>query len=162
MIKIFNFGNKSQAEDRSFISRLCDEKSFFKYFIPDLKRAKKEVIIESPFITRQRMKTLTPILKTLVDKGVDVYIITRDPSILDEPLSIQSSQVIKQLEIIGANVLAAANNHHRKLAIIDRKILWEGSLNILSQTNSREVMRRIDSPFFAQEMFDFLNLKKFI
>ena len=162
MIKIFNFGNKSQDEDRSFISRLCDEKSFFKYFIPDLKRAQKEVIIESPFITRQRMKTLMPILKTLVDKDVDVYIITRDPSILDEPLSVQSSQVIKQLEIIGVNVLATANNHHRKLAIIDREILWEGSLNILSQTNSREVMRRIDSPFFAQEMFDFLNLKKFI
>ena len=30
-------------------------------------------------------------------------------------------------------------NHHRKLAILDRKVLWEGSLNILSQTRSREI-----------------------
>ena len=108
------------------------------------------------------MKTLSPIFKRLVDRGVKVYIITRDPSILENPLANQSSEIIKQFEVMGIHVLATVNNHHRKLAIIDREILWEGSLNILSQTNSREIMRRIESSYFAQEMFDFLNLEKFI
>ena len=162
MIKIFNFGSKSQVEDRSFISRLCDEKSFFKYFIPDLKRAKKEVIIESPFITRQRMKTLTPIFKTLVNRGVSIYIFTRDPKEHQKPYDWQSEMEIQNFENIGVHTLICKGNHHRKLAIIDREILWEGSLNILSQTKSREIMRRIDSKFLAQEMFDFLKLGKSI
>ena len=162
MIKKLKFWGKSQTEDRSFISRLCDEKSFFKYFIPDLKRAKKEVIIESPFITRQRMKTLMPIFKILINKKVKIYVITRDPKEHQKPYDWQSESEIRNFENIGVQTMICKGNHHRKLAIIDRKILWEGSLNILSQTNSREVMRRIDSPFFAQEMFDFLNLKKFI
>lgn len=162
MIKKLKFWGKHQAEDHSFISRLCDEKSFFRFFIPDLKHAKKEVIIESPFMANSRIKTIIPTINNLVKRKVKVFIITRDPSILEKSSAIQSSRIIKQLENIGVNVLATTNNHHRKLAIIDRKILWEGSLNILSQTNSREIMRRIKSPFFAQEMFDFLKLKKFI
>ncbi len=34
---------------------------------------------------------------------------------------------------------------HRKLAVIDANIVWEGSLNILSQARSAEFMRRIVS-----------------
>lgn len=48
------------------------------------------------------------------------------------------------------------------LAILDRKILWEGSLNILSQTKNREIMRRIESKEFALEMFNFLKLSRFL
>jgi hypothetical protein len=59
-------------------------------------------------------------------------------------------------------VLATSNHHHRKLAILDREILWEGSLNILSQSRSREIMRRIKEKKYAQEMFNFLNLGSFV
>jgi hypothetical protein len=53
-------------------------------------------------------------------------------------------------------------NHHRKLAILDKKILWEGSLNILSQIYSREIMRRIDNQDLTLEMFNFLKFYRFI
>jgi hypothetical protein len=46
--------------------------------------------------------------------------------------------------------------------MIDRKILWEGSLNIFSQTNSREIMRRFEDKETALETFEFLKLGKFI
>jgi len=63
---------------------------------------------------------------------------------------------------LGVQVLLCVGNHHRKLAILDRKILWEGSLNILSQTHSREIMRRIDSSKLTGEMFKFLKLERWI
>jgi hypothetical protein len=59
-------------------------------------------------------------------------------------------------------VLLCLGNHHRKLAILDRSIVWEGSLNILSQTYSRELMRRIEDRESAEQMFIFLNLDRFI
>lgn len=49
-----------------------------------------------------------------------------------------------------------------EMAILDRQVLWEGSLNILSQSNSREIMRRIQGEDHAQEMFEFLKLGRFI
>ncbi len=45
---------------------------------------------------------------------------------------------------------------------IDQNILWEGSLNILSQTRSQEIMRRIESKDLALEMFNFLKLEKYL
>ena len=64
--------------------------------------------------------------------------------------------------MMGVHVIITSGNHHRKLAILDRKVLWEGSLNILSQSYSREVMRRIVSTDQAEEMFRFIKLGKYI
>jgi len=94
----------------------------------------------------------------LVDRGVKVYIITRDPREHDENLQVQADGEIAEFEIMGVQVLMCSGNHHRKLAILDRKVLWEGSLNILSQTRSREIMRRIEGRELAMQMFTFLNL----
>ncbi|MEK7559672.1 MAG: phospholipase D-like domain-containing protein [Patescibacteria group bacterium] len=128
----------------------------------DLRGCKKEVIIESPYITSKRMRQITPIFISLVKNGVSVYIITRNPEEHDEILAKQAEAEIQKFENIGVQTLLCVGNHHRKLAIIDRTILWEGSLNILSQTRSREIMRRIQGSELATEAFNFLNMNKFI
>ncbi len=143
-------------------SKLFDEKTFYQTFCRDLEACQQEVVIESPYITCLRMKTFDRIFKNLLEKGVKIYIITRDPREHEDGLEIQSEEVISHCERIGVQVLLCLGNHHRKLAIIDRKILWEGSLNILSQTYSREIMRRIEDEVLTLEMFNFLKLPKFL
>jgi len=141
---------------------LCDEKTFYSEFIKDLKNAKTEVIIESPFITTERMNTLRSCLTDLYNRGVKVYIITRDPREHQQGYEDQSEIEIEHLEALGIQVFLCSGNHHRKLAIIDRNVLWEGSLNILSQKRSREIMRRLEGDGFANNLFNFLNYKKYI
>jgi phosphatidylserine/phosphatidylglycerophosphate/cardiolipin synthase-like enzyme len=156
------FWNKKQTLNNLEASKLFDETSFYKQFIADLLNCKKEVIIESPYITSSRMELLTPIIKKLVDKGIKIHIITRDPIEHDEHMQHQATAEILNCSEIGVNITLLRGNHHRKLAIIDRKILWEGSLNILSQNNSREIMRRIEKKALAIEMLSFLNLQKVV
>ena len=146
----------------SYNSSLHDEKTFYKVFLSDLDRATEEIIIESPFITSNRMKMLWPSLKRVYSRGVKVYIITRDPNDHNNGYEIQSESEIEALEALGIQVFLCTGNHHRKLAIIDRKVLWEGSLNILSQIRSREIMRRLDGGGFAGDMFNFLNFGRYI
>lgn len=143
-------------------STLFDEKMFYRRFTEDLLNCKKEVIIESPFISSSRMKSLIPVFKKLIERKIKVYIFTRDPKDQGDSLEIQSEQEISNFETMGIQVLLCLGNHHRKLAILDRKILWEGSLNILSQTKSREIMRRIESDQMTMEMFKFLKFEKFL
>ena len=143
-------------------SQLHDEKTFYQTFLRDLEGCTKEVIIESPYVTTERMKTFDRLFKKLLQKGVKIYIITRDPKEHEVGMEIQSEDTISWCEMIGVQVLLCVGNHHRKLAILDRKLLWEGSLNILSQTWSREIMRRIEGQESAKQMFDFLKLEKFI
>ncbi len=137
-------------------SCLHDEKTFYQTFLKDLSSCREEIIIECPFITSLRMKTFDRIFKNLLKKGVRIYIITRNPKEHDNGYEIQSEEAISWCEKAGIQVLLCTGNHHRKLAILDRKILWEGSLNILSQAHSREIMRRIDNNEITEEMFNFL------
>ena len=107
-------------------SQLCNEISFFDCFAKDLLQAKEEVIIESPYITQKRLKTLMPVFAELMAKNVQVYIITKDPGEHNEALSLQSEVGIQYFEELGVEVLLVRGGHHRKLALIDRKIAWEG------------------------------------
>lgn len=143
-------------------SQLHDEKTFYQTFLKDLERCESEVIIESPYITGERMRTFDRLFKNLLKRGVKIYIITRDPREHEVGIEIQSEEAIQWCEALGIQVLLCTDNHHRKLAIIDRKILYEGSLNILSQTYSREIMRRIEGQELALQMFNFLKLSKFL
>lgn len=144
------------------ISELHDENTFYFAFIYDLELAKEEIIIESPYITTERMRFLKPSFEKLLKKGVKIYIITRDPKEHGEFMEVQSEDAICWCEQVGIQVLLCAGNHHRKLAMMDRKILWEGSLNILSQTKSREIMRRIEEENLVLKMLKFLKYNSFI
>ena len=139
-------------------SILYDESGFYQAFMGDLEKCRKEIIIESPFITTSRMETLYPIFKGILDRGIKIHIITRDPVDHDETFRHQATNEILGLAEMGVNVVLLKGNHHRKLAIIDRKISWEGSLNILSQSNSKEIMRRIESKRQAEILIRFLKL----
>lgn len=108
------------------------------------------------------MKTLWPTLRKLLNRGVKIYFLTRDPREHELGMEYQSEDEIRYCEELGIQVLLCAGNHHRKLAILDRKVLWEGSLNILSQAHSREIMRRIEGQELALQMFNFLKLGKFV
>ena len=140
-------------------SRLYDQTIFYKVFLRDLRIAKTLVIIESRFITKKRMDLLLPALSKLRSKGVRIMINTK-PFEEHEP-SYQSQAVwaVRVMQDIGIEVLMTSG-HHRKLAIIDEEILWEGSLNILSQNDSCELMRRIKSDVAVKEMLLFTGIKK--
>jgi len=145
-----------------FNSQLHDEKTFYRAFLKDLEHCREEVIIESPFVSSARMRTLKSAFERLVNKDVKVYVITRDPREHSNGYEVQSEEEIQYFEALGVQVLLCVGNHHRKLSILDRKVLWEGSLNILSQTHSREIMRRIENEELTIEMFNFLKLNKIL
>jgi phosphatidylserine/phosphatidylglycerophosphate/cardiolipin synthase-like enzyme len=140
-------------------TQIFDENTFYRAFIQDLATARQEVIIDSPYITIGRLRSLKTFFEKLVLRGVKVVIITKHPSELDSIMAEQLEAGIVYFEKLGVQVLLC-KDHHRKLAMIDRNILWEGSLNILSQTRSREIMRRIDSKRLSEEMYRFLKYDK--
>ena len=142
-------------------SILLDNQTFYPAFMKDLEKCKSELIIECPFIAHKRMNALYPSFRRLTKRGVRVVINTRDPSEHDLPMRIVAERAVTALQDIGVLMLFT-DNHHRKLAILDGHILYEGSLNILSQNTSCEVMRRIESKNLAQEMLGFVKLRKFL
>ncbi len=138
--------------------RMYDQTTFFKALERDLLSAQNEVIIESPFITVKRINALLPILTKLRNRGVSVTINTRDPNEHDLVYEDQALESIAMLQSIDIKVLYTVK-HHRKLVIIDRAIAWNGSLNILSQNDSCEIMWRVESSDLANRLLGFINVK---
>ena len=138
-------------------SALFDNNTFYRAFERDLRRARQSVIIESPFITSRRMEHLLPILLKLRRKGVRVVVNTRCPEEHNEEYAIQAEDAVAVMQDLGVRVFYTVK-HHRKLAVIDDEILWEGSLNILSQSDSCEIMRRTVSPVLANKVIKFIRL----
>lgn len=136
-------------------SRLYNEARFYSAFKHDVKRAQREVIIESPFLTVTRVEQLLPMLKRLRKRGIRFRIYTRHPKHHTPRLRNQAYEAIDLLESSKIKVVCCRDLRHRKIAIIDEDILWEGSLNILSQSRSREVMRRTVSNDMCKQMIQF-------
>lgn len=155
-----NLFQKHQNND-IVASRLYDQDSFYKAFLSDITACQNELVIESPFITSKRMSMLLPILRKLSQRGVKILINTRDPQEHDEPYRQQAEKAVDDLHDLGAMVLYTAG-HHRKLAIIDRLTVWEGSLNILSHYDSCEIMRVIRSATLAEDVLQFIHIERFL
>jgi len=139
------------------LSGLYTNETFFKEFCDDLKKATTEVIIESPFITSNRFYELLPVLKRLRRKGIAVMVNTRDPKEHEARFEKQAYGAVRTLQDLGVVVLYTTKLH-RKIAIIDRQISWEGSLNILSYSDSCEIMRRTKDCRYAENVITFLKI----
>lgn len=160
MFKLFKL-SPLQSTDL-LTSSLYDEHTFYDKFSSDLQKCQQEAIIESPFVTSRRLHLLLPTLEKLKSRNVRITINTRDPEEHDdEYLRNEARRAISTLQHMGIQVLYTSG-HHRKLAILDRKVIYEGSLNILSQNNSCEVMRRIESVQLAWQMTRFVGIDKFV
>ncbi len=139
-------------------STLYDQDDFYTAFTHDLSRARTRVIIESPFLTLRRVNILLPILRKLRSKNVRIIVNTKPFDEHDTVLREQAVRAVDVLQSMGVDVLMTVG-HHRKLAIID-DALWEGSLNILSQNDSCELMRRIQSTNLVAQTIQFIGLDK--
>ncbi len=126
-------------------SQLYNEQTFYNAFTKDLRKAQKKVIVESPYLTERRALQFSKVFRKLKKRGVKVIVNTRHPKSHDKLLEIQSWMAIRVFKENGVKVRFHSDMRHRKLAAIDGEILWEGSLNIFSQCNSREIMRRTQS-----------------
>ena len=142
----------------TYASTLYDDQSFFVKFLTDLSRTRSTVIIESPYLTVKRCLQFAPVFEKLCRRGVRIEIYTREPSHHDYILEDQAWKSLKILKASGARIFLCGDMRHRKLAIIDKEILWEGSLNILSQSTSKEIMRRTTSAEQCTKMLNFTKL----
>lgn len=140
---------------------LYDQNTFYTAFERDLLSARQEAIIESPFITEKRMNVLLPIFIKMRRRNVSIIVNTRDPEEHDGDYYRQALNAVAAMQDLGITVLYTTG-HHRKLAIIDRRVVYEGSLNILSFTDSCEIMRKIVSETIAMQLCKFIAIDRHI
>jgi ssDNA-binding Zn-finger/Zn-ribbon topoisomerase 1 len=132
------------------------EGTFYPAFQQDLARAHESVVIFSPFATGPGTGRWVDPLRAALVRGVRVRILTRPP---DEPgggTTEEVGELVRALRDLGVAVDLRARMHE-KIAILDGRILWHGSLNILSHRDTHESMLRIESPAACSQLARFIS-----
>jgi superfamily II DNA or RNA helicase len=130
---------------------IFDNTNFLPVYHNDLMNAAREVIIVSPFVTRRRALQMLPTLEAALAKRVSVVVVTRPTDTYKEKDRLVLKETLSSLQASGVRLVFRANIH-QKFAVIDQKILWYGSINLLSYGNAQESLMRLASPNIAQEL----------
>ncbi|MFA5417689.1 MAG: AAA domain-containing protein [Bacteroidales bacterium] len=125
------------------IGNSYSDTDFWPSFINDLSKAKSTLIIFSPFLTSSRIGKLHLIFSELKEKNVAIFVITLSPDEQPSIMSNDAKDVVAKLKEMGI-IVKFRNNMHEKIALIDKRIKWVGSLNILSHNSRKEYMERME------------------
>lgn len=141
----------SQGQLDKNISRLVvTQDDFYQYLFEDIHSARYRIVIYSPFITENRLAELQAAFFYSINQGVQFYVVTK-PLQERGKRTIQGYRYIEQsLEEWGV-ICIHKRNMHEKLVIIDDDIIWSGSLNPLSFSNTQEIMERRVSKELVEE-----------
>jgi superfamily I DNA and/or RNA helicase len=138
------------SADKGSIAWFTGE-SFYDSFKSDLKKTKSKLLLASPFSTESGTSRWIETFKNLKNAEVELICLTKP---LDEKSNMdESSKIHQELELLFKEVRTIPKMHE-KIAVIDSRIVWLGSLNILSHKNASEIMMRVESPDFAKSIID--------
>ena len=131
------------------ISMIYDVNSFVPVIKNDFAESKKEILIVCPYLRKKRIDDILEWLKEPLQAGVPVTVVTRpaesfkkEPELIKECIEYLQTQVTVVLK----------SNIHQKFILIDNRLVWYGSLNLLSYGNSEESIMRLESRELAGEL----------
>jgi superfamily II DNA or RNA helicase len=142
---------KGEGVDSDAIDIIFDKQSFLPVYCDDIINADREIIVVSPFISKKRTIQMLQYFSLALSKNVKVIVVTRPPDDLSQKNQSALHGALDLLKTAGVR-LAFKANIHQKFAIMDQRLVWYGSINLLSFGHSEESMMRLDSPHIANKL----------
>ncbi len=132
------------------------EGTFYPAFLKDIGRAHESIVILSPFATEAGTGRWVDPLRAALTRGVRARILTRPPVEPGGGTTEEVGDLVNALRDLGVVVDLRARMHE-KFAILDGRVLWHGSLNILSHHDTHESMLRINSQAACSQVGRFVS-----
>lgn len=137
--------------DSSAIDIIFNRDNFLPVFSNDMLNAKKEILIVSPYVRKGRISQMMQYLDMALQNKVRVSVTTRP---IDNFKEKDQDSINRALELLKGRDIKVIfkSNIHQKFAIMDQKVVWYGSINLLSFGGSQESIMRIESSHIANEL----------
>jgi len=142
---------KGESVAKEPIDIIYDKNNFLPVYSNDIVSASREVLIVSPFVTKRRVMQMIQYLSAAVKKQVKVIVITRPAEDFKEKDKLALEFTLNMLKNEGINMVFKSNIH-QKFAVIDQRIVWYGSINLLSFGSAEESIMRLESHNIANEL----------
>lgn len=140
------------------VSDIEDESTFYAMFAQRLAEARDVIWIWAAWAAT-RLDTVLPLLLDAVRRGVRVIVFARGPG---DPFQRRpdAQARLDSLRTAGVTVVLV-HELHQKIIVIDAETVLIGSLNVLSQKQTREVMLAMHGRHFARKLLEHENAEVF-
>ncbi len=119
----------------------------------DLEEAKSSVVISSPRLNTQKVNRIISEFGKRQETGIRATIVTWHPDAYKYGRDDVRMELIERLRKAGFEVrLAEESCEH--FAVIDREIVWYGSVNLLSKEDAEDNLMRVCSKDIAEELLE--------
>lgn len=119
----------------------------------DLSGASKEIVISSPGLRRDKVHQMIELLGNRQEEGVLVTIVTWHPDTYKFGSSEARMNLMEELRQAGFQV-RLVDDSCEHYTIIDREIVWYGSVNFLSKEDAEDNLMRVCSGKIAEELLE--------
>ena len=132
--------------------------SFFPVYLQDITVASEHLLIVSPFVTKKRILQMMEHFSEVLKKQVKITIITRPADEFKKDRRTTLENLFSMIEKADIHLIFKPKIH-QKFAIIDKKITWYDSINLLSFGYSEESIMRLESSSIAYELIQSIGME---
>lgn len=135
------------------VHSIYDKGNYTEVFEQDLVEADHDIVIASPGLRLRKVERMLYLLAPRQEAGVKVTVITLDPdaATLGDFDALQSA--ITQMKDAGIKVVLT-NSECEHYAVIDKKLVWHGGMNLLGKEDVWDNLIRVESASAATELLE--------
>ena len=150
---IYSENSPMKEHDGDNINAIFDIDTYLNVFQSDILLAKSEIILSSPAISGKKVEELIELLKEKQLSGLRVIIVTWKPDMYGYGDAVYWVELQERMRSAGFEMNLVENycNHY---CIIDKEIVWYGSVNFLGKEDSEDNLMRICSKGIASELLE--------
>lgn len=143
----------SPVDTNEVKNSIFDYESYLEPYLNDLRSATQEVYVSSPTLSKDTVDRFIDAISERLLHGVKVHVITYEVHNINYGDANYWLQLQKHLADQGI-MLHFVNENCQRYCIIDKEIVWYGSLNFLGKADIEDNLMRIESGSVASELLE--------
>jgi superfamily II DNA or RNA helicase len=143
----------SERAYKQAANAIYDSGNYEDVFEQDLIEAEKQIIVSSPYITKDKIDRFIYLVKGRQEVGCKVTVITTEPQNLSFGSSDFCQELIRTMEESGIKVVLKEEVIEH-FAIMGDDLVWHGGMNLLGKKDAWDNLMRIKSAQVAAELME--------
>lgn len=132
---------------------IYDSESYLDTYRKDLMAARKEIVICSPGLRAGRVQEYVRFFRSLLERGVRITVVTWQMDFDRYGSSEARAELLYDLRTAGVD-LRLLENISEHFTVIDREVVWYGSMNFLGKEDIEDNLMRICNAEAAAELLE--------
>ena len=147
------FRVESPDSEKQSAKAIYDAGNYLPVFEQDLIEANHEIIVASPDLRTGKVERFMNLVQSRQEKGVNVIVITRNPDETEFEDSSVLAGMIHKMQKNGI-IVRCTEDESQHYAVIDKKLVWHGGMNLLGKEDVWDNLIRVNSPQAAAELLE--------